>query len=402
MVHPTTRRDFLRHSIAVGVGLPVLGAVWPASAAGASLERDPAPEKLRLLFLGGTGFLGPATVEVALARGHTVTLFNRGKTNPQLFPKVEKLRGDRDKGELAALEGRDWDAVLDLSGYVPGHVAATAGMLAGHVRHYVFISSVSVYPAFSNSNEPVNERSPLATVEPDVLARVKTIRESIPHYSGMKALCEQAAEKAMPGRVANIRPGLIVGPGDRSDRFTWWPVRVDRGGEVLAPGDPEGIVQFVDVRDLGAWLIRCVEEKIVGAYNAVGLNGPLSMEEFLHGCKCATTRPCRFTWVSEDFLEARKIQAWTHLPMWLTAKDRTPIENAAAMAKGLTFRPAADTIRDTLAWAKDGRGDRPFRSTGLPAEREQAALEAWHARRGETGWVRLPPEGTRRRGLRTA
>ncbi|MBN2490555.1 MAG: NAD-dependent epimerase/dehydratase family protein [Planctomycetes bacterium] len=384
MTQSPTRRDFLRHSLAAGVALPVLGAAWPAAAPGAAPlpgpAVDPAPEKLRILFLGGTGFLGPATVEVALARGHAVTLFNRGKTRPELFPAANKLRGDRNQGELDALKGHDFDAVVDLSGYVPGHVAATAGLLADHARQYIFISSVSVYAAFGESSAPVSEQSPLATVAPDVVAGVKTMRESIPHYGAMKALCEKAAEEAMPGRVANIRPGLIVGPRDPSDRFTWWPVRVDRGGEVLAPGDPDGLVQFVDVRDLGAWLVRCVEENTTGVYNAVGLNGPLSMAEFLHGCKCATVTPCRFTWVSEEFLEAQKIRAWTQLPMWLPAKVRGPIANAAAIAQGLVFRPAADTIRDTLAWAKTERGTKPFRQTGLPAEREKAALEAWAAK----------------------
>ena len=387
MTDPTTRRDFLRYSAAAGLGLPLLGAGGLSPAGPAAVPAAPRPRpagrKLKILFLGGTGFLGPATVEEALVHGHAVTLFNRGKTNAHLFPEAEKLRGDRNKGELDALAGRArWDAVIDTSGYVPGHVAATAGMLADRVDHYIFVSSVSVYPRFGESPEPVDETTPVATVGPEVVARVKTIRESLAHYGAMKALCEKAADKAMPGRTTVVRPGLIVGPGDKSDRFTYWVTRVDRGGEVLSPGEPEGIVQFVDVRDLGAWILHCVEDRVLGVFNAVGLRGRLSFQEFLHGCKCVTTTPCRFTWVDQDFLKKHEIKPWTHLPMWLPREGRTPIVNKAAMAQGLEFRPAADTLADTLQWARFERGAKPYRA-GLPAAREKEVLAAYRSRPGK-------------------
>jgi 2'-hydroxyisoflavone reductase len=337
--------------------------------------------------IGGTGFLGPAVVVEARARGYTVTLFNRGKTNPQLFPDLEKLRGDREQGietlEAEVVKGRGWDYVVDTSGYVPAHVEASATLLAPKARQYVFLSTVGVY---ADHGVPADESSPVAQATEEFVAGVKTIRESLANYGAMKALCEQAAEAAMPGRVTNIRPGLIVGPMDRSDRFTYWAVRVERGGEVLAPGDGTDPVQLVDVRDLATWILDCIEQKITGVFNAISPAGRFNMAEMLYGIKACFTTDARFTWVPAEFLEAQEVQAWTHLPVWLPAVGETAafhlVSTKKAVAAGLRFRPLADTARDTVAWHKAERpADYEFdRGNGVPREREAEILRAWHAR----------------------
>ncbi|MGE3172628.1 MAG: NAD-dependent epimerase/dehydratase family protein [Planctomycetota bacterium] len=372
MIEPT-RRSFLFGAAGAAVAAGALPASLPDA------RRAPA-EPQDVLVLGGTGFLGPHFVRSALARGHKVTLFHRGQTNPDLFPELEHLAGDREKGELDALRDRTFDAVIDTSGYVPGHVDATARLFADRAKHYQFISSVSVYAAFGNGTEPVDEDGEVLTVDDDTAAGVTTIRGSMAHYGALKARCEAAAAAAMPERTCVVRPGLIVGPGDRSDRFTWWPVRVDRGGEVLAPGDPDGRVQAIDVRDLADWMVHLLEERATGTYNAVGFAGPVSMQELLHGCKCATPSPVSFTWASEEFLQENEVGAWMEMPLWIPRGGRGPIANQRAMAQGLAFRPLADTIRDTLQWARTERGDRPFERTGVRPEREAELLEKWHAR----------------------
>lgn len=357
----TTRRSFLQSSLA---GAAVLATTTkPALPA----------RKLSLLILGGTSFLGPCVVRSALARGHAITLFNRGKTRADLFPDLEKLQGDRDTGDLASLQGRRFDAVIDTSGYVPKHVTATAELFADSAEHYTFISSISVYPAFGTKSEDIDEDAPVAEVSDEVVAGIDTIRASLAHYGAMKARCEQAAEKAMPGRVASLRAGLIVGPDDASDRFTWWPVRIDRGGRVLAPGDQDARVQAIDVRDLGEWVLHCIENRVTGVYNTVGFEGPLSMAELLGACKCATSSACDLVWASEDFLRENSVGAWMEMPLWLPRAGRSYARNERARAQGLRFRPMADTIRDTLAWAK--ANPRPFARTGLKPEKETALLE---------------------------
>jgi 2'-hydroxyisoflavone reductase len=351
-----------------------------------SRDRDDATKKLRLLILGGTGFLGPATVEEALKRGHTMTLFNRGKTNPDLFGELERLKGDR-QDNIDALKGRRWDAVIDTSAYVPSHVEATASLLADNVRHYVLISSVSVYADHSVPN--ADETAPVVELTDEVVATMKTIRESLAHYGGMKARCERAAETAMPGRVTNIRPGLIVGPRDPSDRFTYWPVRIAEGGEVLAPGDGTDPVQFIDVRDLAEWIIHCIEGTITGVFNAISPAGRFTMAEMLHGIKGAFTTDSRFTWVEAEFLESAEISAWRHMPVWIPAAGETAgfhlVNTEKAAAAGLEFRPLADTARDTVAWHNEARpADYEFgRRAGISRQREAEVLKAWHERKPE-------------------
>lgn len=397
MTHCSTRRTFLGMGLGMGLGTGLatgLGAGVATSLAAGPLarglcaqpEEDPAPPaeagKLKILVLGGTRFLGPAIVDHALAQGHEVTLFNRGKSNPHLYPELEKLRGDRGsppsrrtpKGtptDLKALENRSWDAVIDTSGYWPEQVEASAGLLADCVKQYVFISSISVYPGFGRSNEEITEQTPT-----EVKARKEY--ENF-EYGPFKALCEMAAEKALPGRVTNIRPGLIVGPQDSTDRFTWWPMRVHRGGEILAPGNPDGHCQFIDVRDLGSWSVTCVERGTVGVYNATGFKGHVSMGEFLAGCKCTIRTDCSFTWASEAFLEENKVAPFTNMPLWIPTPGLPWVNVERALAAGLVFRPISDTIRDTLDWAlKERPGGKLDGRIGLPAEREQELLKRWH------------------------
>jgi 2'-hydroxyisoflavone reductase len=382
----TSRRSFLKSSAvaAAAVGIGRAGAVSAMTEDGATSGGGKGPT---LLMVGGTGFFGPAVVKEAMARGFRVTLFNRGKTNPHLFPELEKLKGDREQGiealEAEVAKGRSWDYVIDTSGYVPSHVEAIATLLAPKATQYVFFSTVGVY---ADHGVPADEQSAVAQATDEFLASVKTIREALANYGALKALCEQAAEAAMPGRVTNIRPGLIVGPMDRSDRFTYWAVRVERGGEVLAPGDGTDPVQLVDVRDLATWTMDCIERKITGVFNAISPAGRFNMAEMLYGIKASFTTDARFTWVPADFLEAQEVQAWTHMPVWLPAVGETAgfhmVSTEKAVAAGLKFRPLADTARDTVAWHKAERpADYDFdRGAGITREREAELLRAWHER----------------------
>jgi 2'-hydroxyisoflavone reductase len=331
---------------------------------------------MRILVLGGTAFLGPELVEAARSRGHVLTLFNRGKTNPGLFPDVEKLHGDRD-GKLDALRGRGWDAVIDTSGYVPRIVRASAELLAPAVERYLFVSTISAYAETIPPGS--DETAPLA-VAPD--PKSEDVRA---HYGALKALCEKAAEAAMPGRVSVVRPGLIVGPGDPTDRFTYWPVRLARGGEALAPGDGRDPVQVVDVRDLAAWMIRLVERRDAGTYNAAGPAGALDMAGLLKACGRASASPAALTWVPWPFLEKRKVEPWSDMPVWIPSgtegSGMASVSNARAVARGLRFRPVADTARDALAWWRALPEERRAKlRAGISPEREREVLAAWRAR----------------------
>ncbi|HEX3474297.1 MAG TPA: NAD-dependent epimerase/dehydratase family protein, partial [Kofleriaceae bacterium] len=305
------RRQFVLGSLATGAAAACGARRDPGGAAAAPPPASPAPAaaaapgpaaaapaRKSILVLGGTGFLGPHVVTAALARGHTVTLFNRGKTHAELFPEVEKLHGDRD-GHLEALASRTWDAVVDPSGYVPRIVKASAELLAPRVGHYVFISTISVYARFGAVNP--DESLAVATIADPANEDVKA------NYGALKALSEQAAEAAMPGRVANIRPGLIIGPGDPSGRFTHWPTRLAEGGEVLAPGNGQTKVQYIDGRDLGAWIVRVIEDRTVGTMNALGPEKPVTMKQVLEACNHALGDKALLTWVDADFLDKQGV-----------------------------------------------------------------------------------------------
>jgi len=326
---------------------------------------------VRLLILGGTVFVGRHIVRAAQERGHEVTLFNRGQSNPDLFPGVEQLRGDRD-GDLSALDGGRWDAVVDTGGYVPRVVRASAERLAGNVDHYTFISSLSVYSDFSA--EGLVESSPVATIEDPAVEEVTGET-----YGPLKALCEQVVQEVYGDGALVVRPGLIVGPHDPTDRFTYWPVRVARGGDVLAPGAPERPVQFIDARDLAAWSVRMIEEGRSGIYNATGPEGGLPMGEVLAACRRVSESDARFLWVDGDFLLERDVQPWSEMPLWLTGEDAVgfgSVNVEKAVADGLRFRPLGETAGDTLAWARQRPADHEWRA-GLNAEREAELLEAW-------------------------
>lgn len=326
---------------------------------------------MKLLMLGGTVFLGRHLVELAVSRGHDVTLFTRGLHHPELFPAARKLRGDRDGG-LEALRGGRWDAVIDTSGYVPRLVRDSAALLADAAAQYVFVSSIAVY---ADQWQPgVDEDAAVGTL-PDETVEEKTGRT----YGPLKALCERAIPRALPGRALIIRPGLIVGPHDPTDRFTYWPARVARGGEVLAPGRPERQVQLIDVRDLAQWMLQMVEGGRTGTYNAVGPAEVLTMQELLHTCRMVTESQAGFTWVSEEFLQEEGAVPYTEIPLWMPGRGDA-VNCTRAVCAGLTFRPLEDTIRDTLAWDA-ARPAAVERIRGLKPAREQALLARWKASR---------------------
>jgi 2'-hydroxyisoflavone reductase len=332
---------------------------------------------MKILILGGTVFLGRALVEAALKKGHTLTLFNRGQSNPGLFPEVEKIFGDR-KGDLDVLGGRDWDVVIDTCGYIPRLVNQSIEFLKESVNHYVFISTCSVY---ADTSQPgIDENAPVSKL----IEETEEVNGET--YGPLKALCEQAAEQAMPGQVLVLRPGLIVGPYDPSDRFTYWPHRIAQGGEVLAPGRPERVVQFIDVRDLAEWIIRMVEAKKTGIYNALGPEVPLTMEDLLECCKNVSKSNAQFTWVDETFLKDQHVGEWIEIPLWIADSDPAnrgffEFNFEKALSTGLTFRPLIDTVGATLHWDVTREGNRLWRA-GLSPQREKELLKLWKFRTG--------------------
>jgi 2'-hydroxyisoflavone reductase len=346
-----------------------------------------AAKPLRILILGGTRFIGVHITEYALARGHTVTFFNRGRTKTELLPQVERLKGDRD-GQLDALRERDFDAVIDTSGYVPRHVRLSAELLAPRVTQYVFVSTLSVYPDFS---VPRDESSPVGRLADESVEKVDGET-----YGPLKALCEQAAERAMPGRTTIVRPGLIVGPEDNTDRFTYWPARATRGGDILAPGTPSDRIQVIDARDLAEFVIRALEQRTIGVFNLVSPPGLFTMGALLDESIAAaktiapgspTGRP---VWVPPSFLEAQKIAPWSDLPVWLPASgERAGFADTSvvrALAAGLSVRPLDATVRDTLRWhLARPEAEQSALKAGLDASREAAALAAWRASAERTG-----------------
>lgn len=318
-------------------------------------------------------------MKYALSRGHKVTTFNRGKTHPgELSPEVEQLIGDRN-GKLDALKDRKWDVVIDNPTTLPAWVRDAAQVLKGNVDNYVFISTISVY---GDVKTGVDESAPTEKYEgaDPYKETMEAMRASgFKTYGPLKALSEKEAEKWFPGKTLVIRPGLIVGPRDETDRFTYWPVRIDRGGEVLAPGSPEDPVQIIDGRDLAEWTIRMVENRETGIYNATGPAKPLGIGAMLDEIKSAEKSNAKFIWANEEFLTAQKVEAWSDMPVW-TGKEsgmsRTNISKA--VGKGLTFRPLGDTARDALAWFKSQPPERQARmKAGLTPEREAEVLAAW-------------------------
>jgi 2'-hydroxyisoflavone reductase len=373
-----TRREFLQMSAAAGGALG-LGALRAPLAGAPVLPR--AGESLRILILGGTAFTGPHQIRYALSRGHAVTIFNRGKTKPEVHPevfgRVEKLVGDRDN-DLEALEGREWDAVIDNSASIPRWVRQSAGLLKDSVDIYLFTSSLSVHADFSKAG--ITEDDPVATIDDPTIEKITGET-----YGPLKALCEEEARKAFPGRAIIVRPHLIVGPGDRSDRWTYWPVRVDRGGEVMAPGEPTDPTQYIDARDLAEFDIHLIEQRAAGTYSAVGPLSRLSMAELLYGLRALVSNEISFTWVDADFLAEQQVIPWQHMTAWVPPRGEMAgfglFDNSRAVAAGLRYRPLAVTARDLLDWWRSLPEERRAKPrAGLDPEREREVLAAWHAR----------------------
>jgi 2'-hydroxyisoflavone reductase len=319
---------------------------------------------MKLLILGGTVFVGRHIVVAARAAGHEVTRFNRGRQDPGLFADLERLRGDRN-GDVSALRGRRFDAVIDLSGYTATQVRTTAEALDGTVGHYLFVSTITVYRHYPPGWD---EHTPTF--------------DGTEGYGPQKARAEETLEALLPGRVTRVRPGLIVGPWDPTNRFTYWPRRVAAGGEVLAPGRPDRPVQFIDARDLAAWCLRRIESSPGGVVNAIGPADPLTMAQLLDACRAVAGNDARFTWISDDALLAAGVQRWTELPLWIPENDprvggmlRGDVRRG--VAAGITFRPLADTIRDTLAWDRTELApvaELTARVSPITREREAALL----------------------------
>lgn len=379
---PTNRREFVQLSVLAA------GAAGLAAARSKRAGAGEAAKPLTLLVLGGTGLIGPPMVEYALARGHEVTLFTRGKTNTHLFPDVERLKGDRNDDisalEQAVADGRRWDAVIDNTASLPRWVTESAGLLADAADIYLYTSSISAY---ADSSIPgADETAAVGQISTEDEAKVLTTKDITgENYGPLKARCEEEARKAFPDKAIVVRPGLIVGPGDYSDRFSYWPVRINRGGEVMAPGNPDDPVQFIDCRDLGEWYIRLVEAKALGTYNGTGPRSPMSIAGMLYGIRATVDNEISFTWVDADFLEEHEVQAWMHMTVWVPPVGEYAGFSSSSIQRaldaGLTFRPLADTAEATMAYwnsLPDERRANP--KAGLPADKEKEVLTTWHAK----------------------
>ena len=393
----TTRRDFLAQA-----GLAA-GALAVAPAAFGAPRTN---KKLKLLILGGTGFLGPHVVWDALEHGHEITLFNRGQTNPELFSELETLTGDR-YSDYASLEaeiarGRKWDGVIDTLAYVPKVVEDAINVLKPGIDHYVVVSTVSVYA--SNDVPGMTEDAELATVSDDVAAGIPTHREVGMHYGAMKARCEAAADRLMPGQVANVRPGLICGARDTTGRFSYWPIRASEGGTMIAPGTPTDPVQIIDVRDLARFINRTIEDRATGAFTVVTPPGEVTMGDVIEGSIKAAGADTTPEWINADFLAAHGVQPWQDMPAWVPTS--TPgyagfglASTARAQAAGLTCRPVRDTALAALEYYRtrpdilaESMGEEFDRAQleqrirgGLTPMREAEVLKAWMDRPDDAG-----------------
>ena len=385
------RRQFLKSSAiiggAVGLGLPAVAGAFTAEGVRLMAYRpetgEAQPKPLRILILGGTGFIGPQQVEYALARKHKLTLFNRGQTNAGLFPDVPRLIGDRNvAGGHDALKQGKWDVVIDNPVRNPAWVRDAGQALKGRVGQYIFVSTISVFSDYSKPG--MDENGPLHA--PGAEAIWASNDGAAYGLRFPRAPC-WARTQFGDDKLTIVRPGLIVGPGDLSDRFSYWPVRIDKGGEILAPGTPNDPVQYVDVHDLSEWIVRCGENHTLGTFNATGPKGPTTIAEMLLGIKSVTTSDAKFTWVPAEFLAEQKVRAWSEMPVWQPAMGATlgfmQVNCQKAYAAGLTFRPLADTAKSTLDWYKTRpAAEQEKARAGIAPEKEKAVLAAWHAKRG--------------------
>jgi 2'-hydroxyisoflavone reductase len=329
---------------------------------------------VKALVIGGTAFLGIHVTHELRDRGHEVTHFNRGRTNPNSAPGVRTVIGDRTAG-FDALEAERFDAVVDTCGYLPPVVERSARFFAGRTGRYVFVSSISVY---DDHLEEGFEDSPM----PPLAEGASVTELAIENYGPLKALCERVVASTFRGRATIVRPGLIAGPNDRTDRFTYWPVRFDRGGEILAPGVPGRAVQFVDVRDLARFVVHLVERGAGGDYNVTSPQGAFTMGGVMEACAAAARTPGAVTWVDDEFLTAQGVAPWMDLPLWIPPSENMPgfmnYNVRKALTAGLTIRPLEETVRDTLAWARTRPKDHEWRA-GLTAARETELLQSFRA-----------------------
>ena len=360
-----TRREFIKAAaIAAGVsatGLPLVGEAG---------QRDTANGPLSILILGGTGFIGPHMVREALRRGHAVTLFNRGRTNAGLFPDIETIKGDRDGG-LDGLKGRRWDAVIDNSGYVPRVVQDSARLLSPNCDRYVFISTISVYRDVLGAGD---EDSPLATIADETIEEITGET-----YGALKALCEQRVVSEIgDDRQTILRPTFICGPGDHTDRLTYWPVRTRRGGKMLWPGTPADAIQVVDVRDLANFTIDCVDRAIGGTYNVANPPQSYSMGELLEDCRAVTASDVEPVWVPQDFLASKDLNPGAQFPVWTGSQTFLSHSSDRALAAGFHHRPERETIRDLMSWWDTLPGERTNQlRAGPDAGNEADAIAAF-------------------------
>lgn len=378
----TSRRDLLKLSALAAAAATLPTLAWASQSAAVGRAAKP----LNILILGGTGFTGPFQVNYALARGHKVTLFNRGKRpSPEWPGEVEQLHGDRNTGDLKALEGRKWDVCIDNPTSLPFWVRDAGAVLKGNVGHYLFISTISVYA--DGSKPGISEDASLAQYKgKDAMAETQeNLRADIENlYGPLKALSEAEVRKQFGERVTIVRPGYIVGPRDETDRFTYWPHRVAQGGEMLVPGDGSDPVQIIDGRDLGEWMIRLAEAGTYGVFNAVGPEKTLTMDAMLQGCQIAAGGEPTYTHVTPEFLEEQKVE---ELPIWVSSKSGPyagygRVSNARAIAAGLTYRPLGTTVTDLMAWFRSLPPDRQATlRAGITREKEAELLKLWHGRK---------------------
>lgn len=373
------RRSFME-SLAAVSGLAALrpSEIWTPQTPGK------APTSLNMLILGGTGFTGPEQVNYALGRGHRVTLFNRNKTRPDMFKgKVQELIGDLN-GDTSALAGKSFDVVIDNPTTFPAWVRNVGQQLKGRVKHYIFISTTSTYS--DQSIIGLNEESPVAQMPANLDPWTLNPQDATNYYGPLKVRAEEEVRKTYPDGWTVIRPCLIVGPLDRTDRFTWWPARIDKGGEVLAPDKPDDPCQFIDSRDLAEWTVRVAEARLFGTYNAIGPDKPMTIAEMLYGVKAVTTAGAQFVWVPWEFLQSHGVRGWRDMTVWQPPVGRTAgyqrRDASKAIAKGLTFRPVAVTAKDTLDWHKTrpaAEQEATLAGTinGIGLKREAEVIAAW-------------------------
>lgn len=369
----TSRRNFIKNASLTGVAaatLPLPGMLFARG------------KKLNILILGGTGFLGPHTVNAAIANGHTVTLFNRGKTNPNMFGELEKIIGDRNTDDINKLAGRKWDAVIDTSPYYPRSVNLAMEVLKDNIGQYLLISSISVYKSWDKVG--MDETAPVGMIEDTSVEEVTGET-----YGPLKALCEQAAEIQLPGKVTVIRPGLIVGPRDKTDRFTYWPVRIKKGGQVLAPGDGSDFIQIIDVRDLGEWIVYCLEQQIVGVYNAQTNGGDITIKQLLDTCVKVLNPKAELVWVPTEFLQQQKVLPWQEMTTWIPPEDdylgAGQMSSEKAYKNGLKERSLDTIIKDCYEWFLTLPADRQANlKAGLTAEKETKVLQAWNNKKSSS------------------